>query len=283
MLKDEYKVYEEKMRKSIDSVAADFAAVRAGRANAAVLDRISVDYYGAPTPIQQIAAIGSPDAAHAAHSARGTRAPLKPIEKAIQNSDLGINPQNDGKAIRLTFPQLTEERRKELVKQVRKYAEDGKVAIRNIRRDAMETFKKKQKASELTEDDLKIAEKDLQKLTDDMCKELRRPAREEGKGTDGGLMGLFTKRQLTGQVDKNSLPRHVAVIMDGNGRWAQKRGLAALGGPQGGRGELPPSSVPTARSIGIDYLTVYAFSTENWKRPPEEIDGIMQPSAPLPP
>ena len=106
--------------------------------------------------------------------ARGNfiRFPDQLIEKAILNSDLGINPQNDGKAIRLTFPQLTEERRKELVKQIRKYAEGGKVAIRNIRRDAMETFKKKQKASELTEDDLKIAEKDLQKLTDDMCKEL---------------------------------------------------------------------------------------------------------------
>ena len=167
MLKDEYKVYEEKMRKSIDSVAADFAAVRAGRANAAVLDRISVDYYGTPTPIQQIASIGSPDPRQLLIQPWDASA-VKLIEKAILNSDLGINPQNDGKAIRLTFPQLT----KELVKQIRKYAEGGKVAIRNIRRDAMETFKKKQKASELTEDDLKIAEKDLQKLTDDMCKEL---------------------------------------------------------------------------------------------------------------
>ena len=166
MLKDEYKVYEEKMRKSIDSVAADFAAVRAGRANAAVLDRISVDYYGTPTPIQQIASIGSPDPRQLLIQPWDASA-VKLIEKAILNSDLGINPQNDGKAIRLTF-----ERRKELVKQIRKYAEGGKVAIRNIRRDAMETFKKKQKASELTEDDLKIAEKDLQKLTDDMCKEL---------------------------------------------------------------------------------------------------------------
>ena len=163
MLKDEYKVYEEKMRKSIDSVAADFAAVRAGRANAAVLDRISVDYYGTPTPIQQIASIGSPDPRQLLIQPWDASA-VKLIEKAILNSDLGINPQNDGKAIRLTFPQLTEERRKD--------AEGGKVAIRNIRRDAMETFKKKQKASELTEDDLKIAEKDLQKLTDDMCKEL---------------------------------------------------------------------------------------------------------------
>ena len=171
MLKDEYKIYEDKMRKSIDSVAADFASVRAGRANAAVLDRITVDYYGTPTPIQQIASIASPDPRQLLIQPWDASA-VKLIEKAILNSDLGINPQNDGKAIRLTFPQLTEDRRKELVKQIHKYAESGKVAIRNIRRDAMESFKKKQKASELTEDDLKVAEKDLQKLTDDMCKEL---------------------------------------------------------------------------------------------------------------
>ena len=171
MLKDEYKIYEDKMKKSIDSVAADFASVRAGRANAAVLDRISVDYYGTPTPIQQIASIASPDPRQLLIQPWDAGA-VKLIEKAILNSELGITPQNDGKAIRLTFPQLTEERRKELVKQIRKYSEGGKVAIRNIRRDAMEAFKKKQKASEITEDDLKIAEKDLQKLTDDMCKEL---------------------------------------------------------------------------------------------------------------
>lgn len=171
MLKEEYKVYEDKMKKSIDSVSADFAAVRAGRANAAVLDRIMVDYYGSPTPIQQIAAISSPDARTLLISPWDKTA-VKSIEKAIQNSDLGINPQNDGAAIRLNFPQLTEERRKELVKQIRKYAENGKVAIRNIRRDAMEAFKKKEKTSEITEDDLKQAEKDLQKLTDESCKKL---------------------------------------------------------------------------------------------------------------
>ena len=130
-----------------------------------------VDYYGVPTPINQMAAISVPEARLLVVQPWDAST-LKDIEKAINMSDIGINPQNDGKAIRLTFPQLTEERRKELVKQIRKYAEGGKVAIRNIRRDAMETFKKKQKASELTEDDLKIAEKDLQKLTDDMCKEL---------------------------------------------------------------------------------------------------------------
>ncbi len=171
MMNEEYKVFEEKMKKSIDSIAADFASVRAGRANAAVLDRIMVDYYGSPTPIQQIAAISSPDPRSLVITPWDATA-VKSIEKAIQNSDLGINPQNDGKCLRLSFPQLTEERRKELVKQIHKYAENGKVAIRNIRRDAMDKFKKMEKASEITEDDLKQMEKDLQKLTDDSCKTL---------------------------------------------------------------------------------------------------------------
>ena len=171
MNKDDYKIYEEKMKKSIDSVSADFAAVRAGRANASVLDRIMVDYYGSPTPIQQIASIGSPDPRQLVITPWDGSA-LKLIERAIQESDLGINPQNDGKTIRLIFPQLTEERRKDLVKQIHKYSEGGKVAIRNIRRDAIDTFKKMQKNSEITEDDYKLAEKDLQKLTDDMCREI---------------------------------------------------------------------------------------------------------------
>ena len=170
-MKSEYKVYEEKMRKSIESVAADFAAVRAGRANAAVLDRIMVDYYGTPTPIHQIASIGSPDPRTLTIQPWDASA-VKLICKAIQESDLGINPQNDGKIIRLAFPQLTEERRKELVKQIAKYAEGGKVAIRNIRRDAVDAFKAQKKNGEITEDDMKIAEKDIQKMTDDMSKEI---------------------------------------------------------------------------------------------------------------
>ena len=170
-MKTEYKEFQERMRKSINSVAADFAAVRAGRANASVLDRIMVDYYGTPTPIHQIASIGSPDPRTLTIQPWDAGA-VKLICKAIQESDLGINPQNDGKVIRLAFPQLTEERRKELVKQIAKYAEGGKVAIRNIRRDAVETFKARKKNSEITEDDMKIAEKDIQKMTDDMCKEI---------------------------------------------------------------------------------------------------------------
>lgn len=170
-MKAEYKAYEERMKKSVASVAADFAAVRAGRANASVLDRIMVDYYGTPTPIHQIASIGSPDPRTLTIQPWDAGA-VKLICKAIQESDLGINPQNDGKVIRLAFPQLTEERRKDLVKQIAKYAEGGKVAVRNIRRDAVEDFKAKKKASEITEDDMKIAEKEIQKLTDDMCKEI---------------------------------------------------------------------------------------------------------------
>ena len=171
MLKDEYKVYEDKMKKSIESVAGDFAAVRAGRANASVLNRIMVDYYGTPTPIQQVASVGSPDPRTLVITPWDATC-LRSIEKAILESDLGINPQNDGKCLRLGFPQLTEERRKDLVKQIHKYAEGGKVAIRNIRRDAMDNFKKQQKNSEITEDEMKLVEKDLQKLTDDSCKEL---------------------------------------------------------------------------------------------------------------
>lgn len=166
-----YTEYTTKMNKTIDALKNQFASVRAGRANASVLDQITVDYYNTPTPIQQIASISSPDPRTLVIQPWDASC-LKDIEKAIQTSDLGINPQNDGKVIRLAFPQLTEERRKELVKQVHKYAEEGKVAIRNIRRDAMETFKAQKKKSEITEDDLKEYEEEMQKLTDKRCKEI---------------------------------------------------------------------------------------------------------------
>ncbi len=163
--------YDEKMQKTIEVVKANFAAVRAGRANAGVLDRITVEYYGAPTPLNQVANIGSPDPRTLTVQPYDMSL-LKAIEKAIQTSDLGINPQNDGRVIRLAFPQLTEERRKDLTKQVRKYGEEGKVALRNIRRDAMDDIKKKTKKSELTEDDQKKLEKELQDMTDKRCKDI---------------------------------------------------------------------------------------------------------------
>ena len=162
----EIKEYDQKMLKTIDVVKANFASVRAGRANAGVLDRIMVEYYGTPTPLNQVAAISSPDPRTLVIQPwDGTL--LKAIEKAIQTSDLGINPQNDGRVVRLAFPQLTEERRKDLTKQVRKYGEEGKVALRNIRRDAMEDFKKMK-----TEDDQKNLEKELQDMTDKRCKDI---------------------------------------------------------------------------------------------------------------
>ena len=165
------KTYDVKMGKTIESVKGDFASVRAGRANAGVLDRIQVEYYGTPTPIQQVASISTPDP-RTLQIQPWDGSILKAIEKAIQTSDLGINPQNDGRVIRLAFPQLTEERRMELTKQVRKYGENGKVAIRNIRRDAMDTLKSLEKKSEITEDDRKESEKELQDLTDKRCKEI---------------------------------------------------------------------------------------------------------------
>lgn len=167
----EMKEYDQKMLKTIDVVKANFASVRAGRANAGVLDRIMVEYYGTPTPMNQVASVSSPDPRTLVIQPWDATL-LKAIEKAIQTSDLGINPQNDGRVIRLAFPQLTEERRKDLTKQVRKYSEEGKVALRNIRRDAMEDFKKMKKNSEITEDDQKNLEKEIQDLTDKRCKDI---------------------------------------------------------------------------------------------------------------
>ncbi len=167
----DYKFFEDKMKKTCEALNTTLATIRAGRANAAVLDQISVEYYGSPTPIQQVASVSTPDP-RSLYIQPWDGSVLKGIEKAILASDLGINPQNDGRGIRLVFPPLTEERRRDLVKQTKKYGEECKVAIRNIRRDAVEKFKKQQKASEITEDDYKIAEKDIQKLTDDYIKEI---------------------------------------------------------------------------------------------------------------
>ena len=160
-----------RMDKTLEHLEEDFGAVRAGRANAKVLDRITVEYYGSETPLNGVASISTPDARTLVIQPWDTKL-LKDIQKAIQLSDLGINPQNDGKVIRLVFPQLTEERRRELTKQVKKYAEDAKVAMRNIRRDGMDYVKKLKKNSEITEDDQKKAEKDLQDLLDKYIKKV---------------------------------------------------------------------------------------------------------------
>ena len=166
---------EEKMGKTVSVLNAEYAAIRAGRANAAVLDKIKVDYYGTPTPINQMAAVSVAEARILTIQPWDTST-LHPIEKAIMASDIGINPQNDGRIIRLVFPQLTEERRRDLCKDVKKMAEDSRIAIRSIRRDCIDKVKKMEKASEITEDDLKLAEKKLQDFTDKYIKEIDKAA-----------------------------------------------------------------------------------------------------------
>ncbi len=169
-----------KMEKSINVMLSDFAAIRAGRANPNVLDRVKVDYYGSPTPVNQMAAVSVAEA-RVLVITPWDKSTLKSIEKAIQASDIGINPQNDGQVIRLTFPQLTEDRRKEIVKDVKKGGEETKVAIRSIRRDAMEKIKAMKKNSEITEDEQKDGEEAIQKMTDKFCKEVDEHVAEKEK------------------------------------------------------------------------------------------------------
>lgn len=170
-MKEQLNICKEKMEKCLNSLEHEYTTIRAGRANPAVLDKVKVDYYGVPTAINQLAAVSVAEARILMIQPWDISI-LSQIEKAILASDIGINPTNDGKVIRLTFPQLTEERRKELVKTVKKYGEEAKVTIRNIRRDTLEKYKAMKKSSEITEDDLKNCEKDVQDLTDKFTKKI---------------------------------------------------------------------------------------------------------------
>ncbi len=169
------KPYDEKMNKTLDVLAGEYTAIRAGRANPAVLNKVVVDYYGTPTPIAQMAAV-SVSEARTLIIQPWDKSTLSAIEKAILTSDIGINPNNDGEKIRINFPPLTEDRRKEICKSISKTAEDSKVAIRSIRRDANDKFKAAKKANEVTEDDVKSLEKEIQDLTDKYCKEIDKMA-----------------------------------------------------------------------------------------------------------
>ena len=179
-MQEEMKLLKEKMTKSVDIMKDEFSAIRAGRANPAVLDKITVDYYGTPTPIAQMAAV-SVSEARVLVIQPWDASTLKNIEKAINASDIGINPMNDGRIIRLTFPPLTEERRRDIAKEMSRLAENCKVAIRSIRRDGMEKFKTMKKNSEITEDDLKNCEKQVQDLTDQFCKNIDELAKVKEK------------------------------------------------------------------------------------------------------
>ena len=170
----------ERMGKCINALESELGTIRAGRANPTVLDKITVDYYGAPTPINQMASVSVAEARILVVQPYDATQ-LKPIEKAIQASDLGINPANDGRVLRITFPQLTEDRRKELCKQVSKICEESKVAVRNVRRDGMDKIKAKKKANEITEDDVKEAEKNIQKLTDKFIEQIDKIGEDKDK------------------------------------------------------------------------------------------------------
>ena len=179
-MKEVFDKTREKMTKTVNVLVNEFGSIRAGRANASVLDKVQVDYYGVPTPINQMAAI-SVSEARILVIQPWDKSTLNPIYKAIQASDIGINPTNDGSVIRLVFPPLTEDRRKELVKDIKKMAEESKVAVRSIRRDSIDKLKKMQKASEITEDDLKDGEDKLQKITDEFIKEIDKEAEKKEK------------------------------------------------------------------------------------------------------
>lgn len=170
-MQEHLKLYEDKMEKSLDVLLDEYASIRAGRANPHVLDRLRIDYYGTPTPIQQVGNVTVPEARMIVIQP-WEKSLLKEIEKAILVSDLGINPTNDGNVIRLVFPELTEERRKDLAKDVKKKGEGANVAIRNIRRDAMDSIKKMEKAGDISEDDLKQGEEKIQKITDKMIEKV---------------------------------------------------------------------------------------------------------------
>lgn len=170
-MQEHLKLYEDKMEKSLDVLLDEYASIRAGRANPHVLDRLRIDYYGTPTPIQQVGNVTVPEARMIVIQP-WEKSLLKEIEKAILVSDLGINPTNDGNVIRLVFPELTEERRKDLAKDVKKKGEGAKVAVRNIRRDAMDSIKKMEKAGDISEDDLKQGEEKIQKITDKMIEKV---------------------------------------------------------------------------------------------------------------
>ena len=250
----------EHMAKSVEATRAKFGSVRTGRASPSLLDRIMVDYYGTQTPLKQLATI------HAAEARLLTVQPydknsIKAIERSIMESDIGITPSNDGQLIRLTVPELTEERRKDLVKVVRHLAEEGKVALRNIRRDTMHDLRELRDAGDAGADDEHRAEDALQKLTDETRRRARRARQGQGRRDPRGV-----------SADGAT---YVAIITDGNGRWAKQRGLPVEEGHRAGA-DAVKARLRDAVELGIRELTVYSFSTENWSRPIEEVAALME-------
>ncbi len=287
MIKDVIKDADQHMDKSVTALNHEFATVRTGRASGSLLEKITVDYYGVQTPLLQIASVSTPEPQMLVVSPYD-RSAMSNIERAIQASDLGLNPSNDGIVIRLPFPPLTEERRRELVKLCKQYAEEARVATRNIRRDANDRLKKMEKDGEISQDDLHRGEDEIQKITDGHVGPHRRGVRSQRSRDHGGLNGVTPAsnslvsffegdeaRELLGHLDTDRIPRHIAVIMDGNGRWAAKRALPRLAGHKAGA-KAVREVIAAALELGIEVLTIYSFSSENWSRPADEVGGLMK-------
>ena len=249
-----------------------------------MLDHVQVDYYGAPMPINQVANVTLLDA-RTIGVQPWEKKMVPEIEKAIRDSDLGLNPATQGDLIRVPMPALTEERRTELIKVVRHEAENARVAVRNLRRDANEHLKELLKDKEIAEDDERRAQDDVQKLTDRYIAEIDKAARGEGSRPDGGLscdprcsgaqpsMHYVHISHAISPTD--AVPRHVAIIMDGNGRWAQQRCLPRVAG-HGAASKRCARSSRACVERGVEYLTLFAFSSENWRRPAEEVSVLME-------
>ena len=250
----DYKEFEDKMKKTCDALTTQFATIRAGRANAAVLDQITVDYYGSPTPINQVASIGSPDP-RSLLIQPWDGSILKGIEKAILSSDLGIHPQNDGRMIRQEVRRGGQGRHPQHPPRRDREVQEAAEGLRHHRgrlQDRREGY---------PEADRRLHQGD------------RQDHRAQGQGTERDLMG--EKNISTGGAEKPAPPRHIAIILDGNGRWAKRRGLPRTAGHAVGSENFRKIAT-YCRNIGVEYLTVYAFSTENWKRPEDEVKTIMR-------
>ena len=252
----------DKMAKSVEHARTEFSTVRTGRASAALLDRIDVDYYGTATPLKQLSTINVPEPRMITVQPFDPGS-IKAIEKAIMESDLGLTPSNDGKLIRLPIPQLTEERRKDLVKIVRNMAEEHRVAVRDIRRDAMKHLKELVDNGEVGADEEHRAE-GKRRGDDRRAHEAdRRPPQAQGRRGDGSLTASVPGADVSAEEQLPEVAHAVAIIMDGNGRWAATHGVSVADGHRAGSRALRPV-VEGAIDLGIESLAVYAFSTENW-------------------
>ena len=272
---------DQKMQKSLEALKTNLAKIRSGRANPGILEHIHVDYYGNPTPLSQVASLGLADA-RTINVQPFEKTMVAVVEKAIRDSDLGLNPASQGTVIRVPMPALTEERRRELTKVVKGEGEDTKIAVRNLRRDANEHLKRLTKDKEISEDDERRATDEIQKMTDKAVVDIDKIIAEKEKEImtvqcriDLHLLMAQHSSSTLVIPEVNALPRHVAIIMDGNGRWASKRMMPRVAGHSEGLGAVR-KIVQECRKLGVEYLTVFAFSSENWRRPPEEVGFLMK-------